>query len=543
MRRAFSIGALASVFLVGTSLFACGADESPTQEDLPDDIDSGEKGYDGPAKGNLPPRPDAGTFTPIPGEPEGGSDAGAACCNVTFSLADTTNDESPHRLLGDFGPLAGSGVDLVWSNGKWSATACIPVGAYVRYRFYFGKVPEDPTSDGGALVDDSRYDTSSPTASDGSGGFVNTVEPAAGCSGTDAGVDSGPPPAPTATDGIRNGTETDVDCGGGLPTSAPACAAGKRCQSSTDCAASTCTGKGFCSKLGRLYAGVYAANLLQGFGSASTASGVTSASTSASVAQVGGVTLDGTRDVAYVASFADDAIYAFAPASTSSGPPARTIRGITRVWGVAVDATRDRLFAASFDGLLAVYDAASTRNGTTTASRQITGFPTGSDPYGLVYDAAADRLFVSLRGTNTIAVFDNASTASGAYATKVSRTITGAATKLSTPSQLAYDAVRDELYVANVGAFDAAQVVVFSAASSAKNSVAPSRTLTTTGYNDVSGIALDVTRDELYVSTGTQLRVPVYANASTASGALTTSRRVEGFSQFVSQLAYDPSHD
>ena len=46
---------------------------------------------------------------------------------------------------------------------------------------------------------------------------------------------------PTCTDGVQNGTETDLDCGG---TCAPmqACDAGKMCVLPTDCKSSDCTG-------------------------------------------------------------------------------------------------------------------------------------------------------------------------------------------------------------------------------------------------------------------------------------------------------------
>jgi hypothetical protein len=46
------------------------------------------------------------------------------------------------------------------------------------------------------------------------------------------------PAAPTCSDGIRNGNETDVDCGG--PT-CPKCATGKTCASGTDCVSGVCT--------------------------------------------------------------------------------------------------------------------------------------------------------------------------------------------------------------------------------------------------------------------------------------------------------------
>lgn len=46
------------------------------------------------------------------------------------------------------------------------------------------------------------------------------------------------PPAPTATDGLRNGAETDVDCGG---PGAPVCTPGQSCQQGSDCSDGVCT--------------------------------------------------------------------------------------------------------------------------------------------------------------------------------------------------------------------------------------------------------------------------------------------------------------
>jgi hypothetical protein len=46
--------------------------------------------------------------------------------------------------------------------------------------------------------------------------------------------------APTAADGLQNGTETDVDCGGGAPTNAPRCAVAKKCLAPGDCASDGC---------------------------------------------------------------------------------------------------------------------------------------------------------------------------------------------------------------------------------------------------------------------------------------------------------------
>jgi hypothetical protein len=59
----------------------------------------------------------------------------------------------------------------------------------------------------------------------------------------DASTDSGPA-APTSTDQIKNGDETDVDCGG--PGTAPRCGTDKTCVAGTDCTDKICT-SGHCA--------------------------------------------------------------------------------------------------------------------------------------------------------------------------------------------------------------------------------------------------------------------------------------------------------
>lgn len=47
-----------------------------------------------------------------------------------------------------------------------------------------------------------------------------------------------PPPPPTCTDGIKNGNETGVDCGGSCPV---LCPAGQGCSTHDDCAGAWCS--------------------------------------------------------------------------------------------------------------------------------------------------------------------------------------------------------------------------------------------------------------------------------------------------------------
>src|SRR5208337_1573859 len=46
-------------------------------------------------------------------------------------------------------------------------------------------------------------------------------------------------PCPTCSDGVQNGAETDIDCGGGV---CPPCLAGKRCGVDRDCLSGVCQG-------------------------------------------------------------------------------------------------------------------------------------------------------------------------------------------------------------------------------------------------------------------------------------------------------------
>lgn len=177
---------LLAILAAAAALVACGDDDgaTPTPADGSDEDVAGE--YTGPAKTGLIQLPDGGGGDPQPATDLGDAglepfDAGPACCTLAFSIADGTNDEPTARLRGDFGPLAGEGVPLAWTNGRWTAEACIPTRSFVRYRYYFGQVRENPVEDAGALVADDRVDDVNPAEDDGNGALVNTLTLGASC--------------------------------------------------------------------------------------------------------------------------------------------------------------------------------------------------------------------------------------------------------------------------------------------------------------------------------------------------------------------------
>jgi hypothetical protein len=96
-----------------------------------------------------------------------------------------------------------------------------------------GDAGADDAGSGDAAKDDAGTD-------DAGSGDAGTEDASTGDAGTE---DAGP--APTCSDDVQNGNETAVDCGGGSYMGAPACppcADGKTCKLGTDCSDGVCKG-------------------------------------------------------------------------------------------------------------------------------------------------------------------------------------------------------------------------------------------------------------------------------------------------------------
>ena len=158
-------------------------------------------------------------------------------------------------------------------------------------------------------------------------------------------------------------------------------------------------------------------------------------------------------------------IQVFDSASTASAAtPTRNITITTNfIFDIAVDTTRDILYVydnnASNFTQIAVFDSASTLNGTVAPSRTISLVDSGGGgPIGLFIDAANDRLYVP-RNVGTISVFDIVHSATDAVPASVvpSRTI-----NLPVPT---YSAVFVELSSNRLYAVDANGVNIIANAS------------------------------------------------------------------------------
>jgi hypothetical protein len=119
-----------------------------------------------------------------------------------------------------------------------------------------------------------------------------------------------------------------------------------------------------------------------------------------------------------------------------------------------------------------------------------------------------NRLYVSNQNTNSIARFDNGLTATGNIAP--SATISGTATTLSAPQYLAFDPVHDRLFVANTGISPSlGTILIFDSASTLNGNVTPTRIIggTVSGLITPSDVAYDATHDALYVLDVTDILV------------------------------------
>src|SRR5207249_226606 len=91
-------------------------------------------------------------------------------------------------------------------------------------------------------------------------------------------------------------------------------------------------------------------------------------------------------------------------------------------------------------------------------------------PQYMVLDSPNNRLFVANQGASSVVIFENANTKTGNITPD--RTISGPATLLAAPADLALDSGRNLLYVA-----DGSNIFAFAGATTINGNVPPVRTI------------------------------------------------------------------
>ena len=190
------------------------------------------------------------------------------------------------------------------------------------------------------------------------------------------------------------------------------------------------------------------------------------------------IAVDTDRDILYVVDSGQSRIFVWDNAATIDGnvAPDRTINGVTISRVIAVDQTNDRLYVcADWGDEIWVLNNASTQDGAVVVNRNINGATTQLDnAYGIELDRSRDRLYVANRNTNAILVFDNVDTINGNVAPR--NVISGGATGISTPIDVALDRHRDHIYETN-DLSGATFIRVWHNASGADGNLPPNRTI------------------------------------------------------------------
>lgn len=208
------------------------------------------------------------------------------------------------------------------------------------------------------------------------------------------------------------------------------------------------------------------------------------------------VALDKGRDLLYVADDIDIHVYSSASTVNGNVAPARDLTVPFQLSGIFIDGASDRLYVADQAGnAIAVYDHASTLNGSITANRAVQGAAnTHLSGPGSVQVDGAGRLVVSNALAPSITIYANAATADGDIAPVAQ--ISGASTGLSVPTQIFVDTTgTGTLYNVDPGA---ARVAIWGNFNTANGNIAPSRIISgaNTGITASGqlGVALDNTR-------------------------------------------------
>ena len=152
-------------------------------------------------------------------------------------------------------------------------------------------------------------------------------------------------------------------------------------------------------------------------------------------------------------------------------------------------------------------------------------------------NSGTGQIYVANESGNAILRFKGATAVTGNVTPTT--TISGASTQLSSPRYIFLDSGNDRLYVANT---NAGNILVFNSVSTLIGSVSPSpaRVISSPSLSAPADVAVDISRDLLYVADNAE--VAVFTNASTANQSTTAARVIQlGFTP--SAMLLDPGND
>lgn len=204
-----------------------------------------------------------------------------------------------------------------------------------------------------------------------------------------------------------------------------------------------------------------------------------------------------------------------------------------------------RLFVANGHGSgVLIYDKAESVSGDVVADRTIdlSADPSADQPGAVFVDETRDILYVAVYDGDTIYVYDGGTTVDSP--TAADRTITSSS--FDGIEGIALDEANDILYVSSYGN---ARVCCFHSASTANGTVTPDRTLSGSDIANPWPLFLDETNDRLYVgNAGPAIAdnfIAVFDDVSTLDGSVTADRTITGtaLGAYLTGITLDPSRD
>jgi hypothetical protein len=238
----------------------------------------------------------------------------------------------------------------------------------------------------------------------------------------------------------------------------------------------------------------------------------------------------------YVGDEDGRAIHIFNPASSVNGntAPTRRLTGddvpFQEPQGVAVDTALDILYVVDQDTqMIYAWHNASTVNGNVAPDRTI---DLGRWTYSLCYDQTMDRFYIS--GGSAVLIFENASGLDGEVVPD--RVVKGDATGLRY-GFIAIDLTRDRLYVSNS---DEDKILVFNNLDTMDGDVPPLHVIEgdQTGFSNPMDLCIDQARDHLYSLNDSGRVIRVWHNAAQADGNVPPDRMISnGAGMFEDLLA------
>lgn len=253
-----------------------------------------------------------------------------------------------------------------------------------------------------------------------------------------------------------------------------------------------------------------------------------------------GMTRNTNQNEILIADFQGNSInfYGSADSLTPPSPPVGRGPGIVAPIALSNDPFRNRLYAGLAAPQVDLFEIEATNRDAVnpipnplTPRGSITGFPAAVT--GLASDVDNDRLFVAL-DNGVIDVFDNASTTNGTRAATVDRSIT--ATGLTHARGLFYEPVTRQLFVAESGPPGA--IFSFTNPGAANGLTAPATHLTG-GISNPFGVY--VHRERLFVTNIGTNTVTVHDRAASVTGPAVPAFVINGLDQPQGIVVLDPA--